>query len=412
MSGSKTPSNSSTLLSNAQVVIALFAGLASVIFLTGGIVLALRLLFAGLPSLSVAGLPREFLFSTGATHVVLPAIGCGVVAGVLDLGQRHTSIERGHLPWAMAMHDKHLRRTYLAFYTLIPFVLIAPGLGAAVANDGEISNELAVLSVLGAVVGLDLVVWLVLARRSRIVKTRPSTYWRRFAELHLDERQSKDGQVTKLAICGGVVPILFAVWLWRDVDDVRYFGIIGAWLVSLFFVLLAVWMRSQVGREHRREAPPNADSVGDLHVAPAEAGDGAAPADGTKDTCGPRPRTALILRSWMATAVLTVPAFLALAAASTLPQAAVCTQTKDGRALYVRGLFVGETAKRIYVGDTARHRIISVPSGAAHQAIGGDAARALGPEFSEMGALARAAAADKKLQPAVLVGPESGHCFA
>jgi hypothetical protein len=57
----------------------LFAGLVAVIYLTGGLVLSLRLGLERLPSTAaVAQLPREFLISLGLT-VVVPAIGVGAL---------------------------------------------------------------------------------------------------------------------------------------------------------------------------------------------------------------------------------------------------------------------------------------------------------------------------------------------
>lgn len=57
----------------------LFAGLVAAIYLTGGLVLSLRLGLERLPSTAaVAQLPREFLISLGLT-VVVPAIGVGAL---------------------------------------------------------------------------------------------------------------------------------------------------------------------------------------------------------------------------------------------------------------------------------------------------------------------------------------------
>jgi hypothetical protein len=57
----------------------LFAGLVAGIYLTGGLVLSLRLGLERLPSTAaVAQLPREFLISLGLT-IVVPAIGVGVL---------------------------------------------------------------------------------------------------------------------------------------------------------------------------------------------------------------------------------------------------------------------------------------------------------------------------------------------
>jgi hypothetical protein len=57
----------------------LFAGLVAAIYLTGGLVLSLRLGLQHLPSsAAVAQLPREFLISLGLT-IVVPALGIGAL---------------------------------------------------------------------------------------------------------------------------------------------------------------------------------------------------------------------------------------------------------------------------------------------------------------------------------------------
>ena len=69
----------------------LFAGLVAAIYLTGGLVLSLRLGLERLPSTAaVAQLPREFLVSLGLT-VVVPAVGVGALGWWLARrqGQKH-----------------------------------------------------------------------------------------------------------------------------------------------------------------------------------------------------------------------------------------------------------------------------------------------------------------------------------
>src|SRR3954452_23147874 len=69
-------------------VVGLFAGIAALIYVAGGIVLGLRLVFLGLPTLGVVGqLPHEFLFSVGATQVVAPALILGIIVGLAQLMQ-------------------------------------------------------------------------------------------------------------------------------------------------------------------------------------------------------------------------------------------------------------------------------------------------------------------------------------
>jgi hypothetical protein len=69
----------------------LFAGLVAAIYLTGGLVLSLRLGLERLPSTAaVAQLPREFLISLGLT-VVVPAIGVGMLGWWLARRRWRTS---------------------------------------------------------------------------------------------------------------------------------------------------------------------------------------------------------------------------------------------------------------------------------------------------------------------------------
>src|SRR5215207_3415276 len=124
-----------------EVIVGLFAGLAALIYIMGGVALGLRLLFAGLPSLPVGQLPREFLFSLGAAQVVVPAAALAIVAGIIELGQRHESLVFGHLPWSEAKRRRALRRTYIAYYAAVPFLLIAPGLAVAVITDDAVDHQ-------------------------------------------------------------------------------------------------------------------------------------------------------------------------------------------------------------------------------------------------------------------------------
>ena len=89
--------------------------------------------------------------------------------------------------------------------------------------------------------------------------------------------------------------LVFAVWLSFDVGDPRYAGVIGGWLVSLLFALLAVWWRAQVGERHRRDA---AHAVGLREP----------PKPGEREKIADVPLTPwLVVLSWGATAVLVMP---------------------------------------------------------------------------------------------------------
>jgi hypothetical protein len=61
-------------------VAGVLAGLATVVYLAGGVVLSLRLAFVGLPWANVVSqLPREFLISIGAGEVLFPALLVGAL---------------------------------------------------------------------------------------------------------------------------------------------------------------------------------------------------------------------------------------------------------------------------------------------------------------------------------------------
>jgi hypothetical protein len=76
-------------------VVGLLAGLATVVYATGAIVLALRLKFELLPWGNVVSqLPREFLLSVGAGQVLIPALAIGAGYGLLRLLFRRGRLAR------------------------------------------------------------------------------------------------------------------------------------------------------------------------------------------------------------------------------------------------------------------------------------------------------------------------------
>lgn len=111
-----------------------------------------------------------------------------------------------------------------------------------------------------------------------------------------------------------------------------------------------MWWRAQVGARHRRDA---AGAVG-LQKPPE--------ADQREAIADVPPSPLLVVLSWAATAVLVMPALVAIAAAWPLTEAVVCTQPSEKTTYAASGQFVGETKDRVYIGDNTTHRIISVPS--------------------------------------------------
>ena len=321
--GTPTTTKTGSALNDIQVVLGLLAGIAALIYLAGGAALGLRLLFAGLPTLPVGQLPREFLFSLGAAQVVMPALVLGVMVGLLELGQRDLGLRDGHLPWNAAKDTPQLRRTYLAFYAAIPFVLITPGVAIAALHDDKVGAGVVIGLAAAAVAALE--VWRRCVRDSRL-EIREG----------LPKSTGTWGLDGWLAIgSGGAASAVFAFWLFLDSGSAKYFGILGAWLVSLFFALLVVWLRSQAGERRRRELR----------------------ADSNKGVS-----TLTVILSWSATAVLAVPSLIAVTAAWPLSDALVCTQPTDSTVYDTSGPFVGETKDRVYIGNDDEHRIISVPT--------------------------------------------------
>lgn len=312
-------------LGNVQAVVGLFAGVAALIYLTGGAVLGLRLLWAGLPALPVGQMPRDFLFSLGAAQVVLPALALGLVGGLLELGHDQRGLKEGHKPWTYANQTPELRQTYIAFYGAIPFVVISPAIAIAIATDDDVDHKTIILVGLGLAASLALAVWIGFARRSRL-KRRPYVPFDPCTRRGLEVL----GWIGTLTSVFLAMILAGAIWLFEQ--NARYLGIIGAAVVALFFALLVVWLRGIAGSQHRRH--PRAEGVAPV----------------------------LVILSWTASALMAVPALIAVSAAWPLTNAVVCAERVDKLSYTAAGLFVGETKDRVYIGDDRRRRIISVPT--------------------------------------------------
>jgi hypothetical protein len=325
-----------------QVAIGLLAGLAAVVYIAGGAALGLRLLFAGLPALPVGQLPREFLFSLGAAQIVVPACALGVIAGLIELGQRHESLVYGHLPWSEAKLRPALRRTYVVYYATAPFLLIAPGLLVVLISDDALTDEPGRWMpwvALGAVVAVAVGAWWLSVRDS------PATD----RESPLRESEPKSPRLLTGFAGSFVISAAFALWWWREADDTRYLGIVGAWAVSALFALFAVWCRAQVGARHRR------NSARVLKVAEPEP-------EKRSEIAGIPPSPVVVVLSWAATALLVMPALVFVIAAWPLSEAVVCANPSESTTYAASGRFVGETKDRVYIGVKRSRRIISVPT--------------------------------------------------
>lgn len=310
-----------------QFVVGLFAAGAALIYITGGLILGLRLLFAGLPALGVVGqLPREFLFSLGVSLVVAPAVLLGAAAGVIEMGQGDESLLRGHRSWSSIRQCRKLRRTYLAFYSGAPIVLLSPGLVVAVLRDEEVSDRRLVVGVVVVAALVEIAIWVTLARRSRLA---------------VRDDACTPGQQPELSpaewvwiFSGAALSLLFAAFA----GSAKYVLVLAAWAVGLLVALLVVWIRSQVGVRYQAPEARNKVAVG--------------------------------LVSWIASAIFVVPMLVTVAGAWPLAGAVLCSAPTDNTSHPVVGDFVGESKEHTYLGSQGQ--IVSVPSAKVTRLIVGE----------------------------------------
>jgi hypothetical protein len=306
-----------------QLLVGLLAGVAALIYVTGGLVLGLRLMFAGLPALGVvAQLPREFLVSLGFSLVLAPAVLFGITAGVLETAQGDQSLVNGHRSWANAKCRSKRRRAYVAFYSVAPVLIATPGLVVAVFRDDKISQPWPIAAVVLIVAAGELAVWAVLAVcSSRAGDPDP--------DIGKEKTRLQPHEWACIA-SGALLALAFSAWVgFLIVDSPRYGPLLGVWFIGLLTALLVVWIRGLVGDEYRR-AKTRARQI------------------------------TLTVISWAAFALLAVPACAGAAAASSLERAVLCSESPDSASYTVSGDFVGETKDHVYIG--ANGRIVSVPT--------------------------------------------------
>jgi protein-S-isoprenylcysteine O-methyltransferase Ste14 len=318
-------------LGSLQILVGLLAGVAALIYITGGIVLALRLALSGLPALGVVGqLPREFLFSLGFGLVVAPSVAFGITAGLLETGQVNRTFYDSHQPWRVVKRWKERRRAYLAFYGALPVLVIAPGLVVAMSRDPDLTVTQKRWLVAGVcVIALaELVNWSVRALRSREVTQVP------------EDRQRFGPMAWLWSVHGLLLVAALALWVRLSVEPASwaYFGLCAAWLAGFLTALLVVYIRATVGDQYRK--------------AEVE-----------------RERVALTVASWGAYAVLAVPLCVGVAAATKIEDGVVCSIPAEGKTFNVGGDFVGETKEHVYIGSEGR--IYSIPTDKVTRLIAG-----------------------------------------
>lgn len=124
MSASRDRSaNEDSWLQLVARVVGLLAGTATLIYLTGGVVMALRLVFKDLGWYNVVSqLPREFLISIGLGQVLLPALLVGALYGLFRL----LRTDRASPPALHRFREAGARRGAFAGYARTLAVLVIP----------------------------------------------------------------------------------------------------------------------------------------------------------------------------------------------------------------------------------------------------------------------------------------------
>lgn len=202
----------------------------------------------------------------------------------------------------------------------------------AIVRDDQIPNKTALLVLLGVIVAAALAGWVWAALKARSVRRKGKDKQREPTRL--------SGREWGVILAAGVVSLVPGVWVvLGDEHAVRFFGLALAWVIALLFVLLIPYLRGAIRKWYEDD---------------------------------PRRVPLAVALSCLSSALLAVPALVALAAALPLPQAVICT--KQPESYQAAGRYVGETKDRVYLGDEAAGRIISVPSGEVTRVLVGDSA--------------------------------------
>lgn len=314
-------------LSNIRDLIAAIAAVGGLVFLTGGAVLALRLAFEDLPALGVVGqLPKGFLFSIGASQVVLPALGLAAIqAVVLPARNRHPDVRPR--VWDQAGRTELARRRHLIFAAVAPVVIVLPGALQKLRVDPQVPDDL------WWKVGLLGVVCAVLGRLG---------YWS--SAHHVGEGDAVEENLLQtdgrpkmckryyvyVGLGGAALLTLGALIGWCTDANYRYLWLGAAWAGGVLATLGYLVVRGELNERY-------GDGRHELQAGVALS---------------------------LATAIVTVPGLVAFWAAWPLETATVCaTNAKEPKTYRVDGVLVGETSDRVYIGDTTpgRENIQSVP---------------------------------------------------
>lgn len=225
-------SKKSKPLEVAGQVVGLLASLAVVVYVTGGLVLALRLGFENLPwDAVISQLPREFVVAVGVTSVVVPALVSAALyaAWRLHRGGQHKGPD---LPrWDRA--SKRERWKIFGIALGVAALLISVGVAIELVKDGL---RLGVFWALPAWAITTVWVLLVLNLRSRLGAVRSTRHnWNRLSTSAVMGALAALCVLPGAVVAGAAVPLIDVKACMRsgaertgslvgETDDKLYFG--------------------------------------------------------------------------------------------------------------------------------------------------------------------------------------------
>jgi hypothetical protein len=146
------PPSPSEWATQVRNTLAALTGAAAVVYIAGGLIVALRLSVAGLPTVSVVGqLPRNVLLSVGLSEGLSPALlGAAVYAALRSLFYKDSRSVAAlqNKTWIEA-DDCKKRSWYFARTGLYAFLIVSPALAAAILSGTTGANRTALWIIIG-----------------------------------------------------------------------------------------------------------------------------------------------------------------------------------------------------------------------------------------------------------------------
>lgn len=210
MASLRQETNSAGVLKTLGEVAGLLAGAVALVYLAGGVVITLRLLFSDTnPEAVIGQLSREVLISVGLAEVVLPALIGGAIYAAYRL--RGGSADRGPAvlrTTAPGSRGEPTRKRFAASALGLTVLLVLPGAISAIAHYG-VTPKLLYLLIALAVAGTTVL----MARKARleIARTHPNEAWRGVRAVAL----------MSLVVGATVVPAAIIFWASLPLPEAR-----------------------------------------------------------------------------------------------------------------------------------------------------------------------------------------------